>query len=313
MLKKQLKYMLLWLLVGWLTSCNNAPPEETIGASAAQTPVTVCLIGHDTLREYVEVNATSSFLLKNFVKANANGYLHSSSIHLGQQVQQGQILFTVTTKEAQSLGNTLNKLDTSFRFSGINSIKAGSNGFITQLDHQTGDYVMDGEQLAVISDRSSFVFIMNIPYELHALVVNQKTVTIVLPDSELLQGTITSSLPQMDSISQTERITLHVGLSDRSIPEYLIAKVRVPKRSSLNAITVPKAALLTDETQSEFWIMKMSDNNTAVKIPVKKGIETADKVEILSPVLNDHDRILISGQYGLEDSAKVKIIIEQHK
>lgn len=313
MLKKQLKYIILLFLGGCLASCNNAAPEEDASAAVAQTPVTVCLIGHDTLSEYIEVNATSSFLLKNFVKANANGYLHSSSIHLGQQVQRGQVLFTVTTKEAQSLGNTLNKLDTSFRFSGINSIKAGSNGFITQLDHQTGDYVMDGEQLAVISDRSSFVFIMNIPYELHALVANQKMVSIVLPDSEVLQGTITSSLPQMDSISQTERITLHIGLSNRSIPEHLIAKVRILKRSRSNATTVPKAALLTDETQSEFWIMKMSDHNTAVKIPVKKGIETADKVEILSPILNDHNRILISGHYGLEDSAKVKIIIEQNK
>jgi hypothetical protein len=71
---------------------------------------------------------------------------------------------------------------------------------------------------------------------------------------------------------------------------------------------VPKAALLTDETQSEFWIMKMIDDHTAIKVPVKKGIETADRIEILSPVLTERDRVLISGNYGLEDTAKVKII-----
>ena len=39
------------------------------------------------------------------------------------------------------------------------SIKAGSGGYISQVNHQPGDYVQDGEQLAVISDAGSFVFI----------------------------------------------------------------------------------------------------------------------------------------------------------
>ncbi len=29
-----------------------------------------------------------------------------------------------------------------------------------------------------------------------------------------------------------------------------------------------------------FWVMKMTDSITAVKIPVKKGIETTDRIEI---------------------------------
>ena len=57
--------------------------------------------------------------------------------------------------------------------------------------------------------------------------------------------------------------------------------------------------------------MKLIDSITAVKVPVKKGIETTDKVEILSPVLSDSDKILITGNYGLEDTAKVKIIQPQ--
>jgi len=42
--------------------------------------------------------------------------------------------------------------------------------------------------------------------------------------------------------------------------------------------------LLTDETESDFWVMKLIDSSTAVKITVKKGLETADRVEVLSPV-----------------------------
>ena len=52
--------------------------------------------------------------------------------------------------------------------------------------------------------------------------------------------------------------------------------------------------------------MKMIDSNTAVKVPVRRvsGRRTGS---ILSPVFAPSDRILISGNYGLLDTAKVKI------
>jgi len=38
-------------------------------------------------------------------------------------------------------------------------IAASQSGYITTLAHQVGDYVQDGEQLAVISNSKSFGFI----------------------------------------------------------------------------------------------------------------------------------------------------------
>jgi uncharacterized NAD(P)/FAD-binding protein YdhS len=76
---------------------------------------------------------------------------------------------------------------------------------------------------------------------------------------------------------------------------------------------LPKAAVLSDETQSEFWVMKMISDSTAVKVPVKKGIETGDRIEILSPTFNPADKIIITGNYGLPDTAKVKIETTKEK
>ena len=70
---------------------------------------------------------------------------------------------------------------------------------------------------------------------------------------------------------------------------------------------LPKPAVLTDETESTFWVMKLIDSTTAVKVPVVKGLETKDKIEILSPVFKRSDRILVTGNYGLPDTAKVKV------
>ncbi len=53
--------------------------------------------------------------------------------------------------------------------------------------------------------------------------------------------------------------------------------------------------------------MKMTDSVTAVRVPVIKGLETSDKVEIVSPGLKPSDLILLTGNYGLPDTAKVII------
>ena len=94
-----------------------------------------------------------------------------------------------------------------------------------------------------------------------------------------------------------------------ALPENLIAKVHILRSAKPVAQSLPKSALLTDETESDFWVMKLLDSVTAVKVPVKKGIETRDKVEILSPQFGKDDKILVSGNYGLPDTAKVKVII----
>lgn len=288
-------------------SCKNRETKLDEEKTDAITPVTVTTISKEPMIDYIELNATSAFLQKWVVKANVNGYLQTSNAQLNKYVTKGEILFTIKTKEAESIGNTISILDSTLKFSGINKIAAFASGFISQADHQAGDYVQEGEQLAVITDTKSFAFLLNLPYELRPYVMNKKSLDMVLPGGEKLIGIINGTMPSMDAASQTENIILKVN-AVHPIPENLIAKVSVVKSEKKIAQSVTKSAILTDETQSYFWVMKMMDSATAVKVSIKKGIETTDKVEILSPVFSLEDKILITGNYGLPDTAKVKII-----
>jgi multidrug efflux pump subunit AcrA (membrane-fusion protein) len=233
--------------------------------------------------------------------------LKTANVQLNKMVSRGQTLYTVKTKEAESIGNTINILDSSFRFTGVNSIKANGSGFISQIDKQTGDYVQDGDQLAVITDTRSFVFLLNMPYELRPYIINKKSLELVLPDGEKLIGTISGTQPTMDPGSQTQSIILKVN-SSHAIPENLIATVTISKSSKSNTYSLPKSAVLADETQTAFWVMKMMNDSIAAKTPVKKGIETNERIEILAPVFSAADRILVTGNFGLNDTAKVKIV-----
>ncbi len=272
----------------------------------ARTPVTVTAVDRNGLNDYIELNAVSAFLQKSYVKATATGYLQSADVYPGKYVDAGQTLFTMQTKEARSIGNSLSQLDSTLKFSGVNTIRANQHGYITQLNHQSGDYVQDGEQLAVISDRNSFVFLLDLPYELRPVVLRQKTVELVLPDGTTLTGVVGPVMPTVDSASQTQNVVIRVN-NNAAIPENLIAKVRIVKTAKTNTQSLPKAALLTDETESDYWVMKLIDSATAVKVAVKKGIETKDSVEILQPIFAPGDKILVTGNYGLPDTAKVKV------
>lgn len=312
-MQKIIIYFTFLFTVALLAACHNKAGDEDekeVSPEQVRTPVTITSISIEPISEYAEFNATSSFLQDNIVKSNINGYIKSVNARIGQYVAEGRVLFILKTKEAESLGNTINKLDSSFHFSGITQIAASQAGYIIELPHQVGDYVQEGEQLAVISNSKSFGFVLNLPYELRRYVSLNKKVEVILPDSTHLDGVIASFMPAIDSVSQTQQVFIKVT-SPETFPENLIAKVRILKSQKINTISLPRQAVLSDESQTNFWVMKMMDSVKAVKIPVMKGIETGDRIEILRPQFSVNDKIVLSGNYGLPDTAKVKIVGSQ--
>ncbi|WP_214069958.1 efflux RND transporter periplasmic adaptor subunit [Mucilaginibacter sp. dw_454] len=301
-------YLTLSLLV-LLAACKGKSAGGDEGDDAkveAITPVTVTTINDSTLVDYTSLNATSTFQQKNIVKANANGYVQGN-LKPGQYVNQGQVMFTIKTKEAQTIGNTINVLDTTFKFSGLSKIKAPAHGYLTQLNHQSGDYVADGEQLAIISDRASFAFVMQLPYEMRSTVKLNQDVQLTLPDSRKITGKVSSFMPSVDTTAQTQGVVIKISAGN-DIPENLIAKAQIIRSSKSHTQSLPKTAVLTNETQTDFWVMKLINNNTAVKVPVTKGIDVGDRVEILTPKFGPTDKIVVTGNYGLADTAKVNIV-----
>jgi multidrug efflux pump subunit AcrA (membrane-fusion protein) len=289
-----------------LVSCKHAEPDDSGDSPEVVTPVTVTSAHTGLMADTIEMNATSTFLQKSIVKASANGYLTTVNAVVGKTAGKGEVLFVLKTKEAQSIGNTINALDSTFKFSGLITIRAARTGHITEVNHQAGDYVQDGEQLAVINDVNSFVFVLNLPYELRPYVLGKKDVQLKLPDGTKLAGTITSVTAIVDSATQTQNVYIKVP-SDQ-LPVNLVAKVDIVKTAKANATFLPKRAVLANETQTGFWVMKVVNDTTAVKVPVTKGLETNGQVEIVSPAFTAADQFVLTGNYGLADTAAIKIV-----
>ncbi|SEG42746.1 efflux RND transporter periplasmic adaptor subunit [Flavobacterium urumqiense] len=302
-MKKSILFFIVIAL--FFISCkNNNEAEKVIDASV---PVTLTTIETSSIQSFIDLNATATYLVKNVIKANATGYLNSVNVVSNDYVSKGAALFSIKTREAKVLGNTINKIDPSLNFGGAIKVRANTNGFVTSVNVQQGDYVQDGDPLVSINDSGSFAIVLSLPYEFKKYVSINEELTVILPDSTLVKVKVQKYMPSVDATSQTQSVILKV-IGKHDIPENLIVKVRINKSSNSKTVSLPKAAVLSNETETDFWIMKMINNNTAIKIPIKKGVETPDKVEILTPILTSEDKILLSGNYGVADTIKVKVI-----
>lgn len=293
-----------------LNACKNKTGGNEAINNETKTPVTITHIISGPLKETIILNATSSFLVKTNIKSNATGYLETTRLNVGQYVNKGETLFIIKTKEATAVGNTINSLDSSFHFNNTIQIKTNISGYLSAINFQSGDFVQEGDALVMVSEASSFVFLLELPFELKKYISTNTHPELELADGRKLQGTIKTAMPSVDIATQTQQYQIKVS-NNIMIPENLIAKVKLIKEEKNNGISLPKEAILTNETQDQFWVMKLINDSTAVKIPIKKGIETEAFVEVVSPIFNSSDKIVISGNYGLEDTAKVIVKIKE--
>lgn len=302
-----MRYSILLLPLSLLTACGDPPATDQASEVTDRTPVTVTHITNGPLHETVQLSASSAYLIKSPVRANITGYISEVHCAPGQRVGKGDLLFTLRTKESQSIGSAIQKLDSSFHFTGTLPVRASATGTLGPVDHVNGDYVQDGDVLATISDRSSFVFILSVPYELRGLLAANAQVKLTLPDGSRMQGMQGARLPLVDPTAQALQVPVHVSLTE-DLPEGLTATAELDRSENKSTSYLPNEAILTDDTQEHYWVVRMANDSTAVKVPVTIGTHTKSATEIVAPVLGATDRILLTGNYGLPDSALVRII-----
>jgi multidrug efflux pump subunit AcrA (membrane-fusion protein) len=295
-------FLLLTLILILLVACRNK--HESAGTEL--TPRTPVLTGspvYADISDTTDFPAITSYLKKNILKSSIAGVIEAVSAVQGKPVVQGEPLFTIRTMESSAMKNA-QLPDTSLGITGIIKILTPGDGAISSVSHQTGDLVQQGDELAVIADRKSLVFILELPFEMNTYIKLNSSCPLLLPDNTRLMGKISSKLPEMNAQNQTVKYIVTAANSS-ALPENLIASALIAREVRKNVLVLPKAAVLGNETLTSFWVMKLINDSVAVRVPVRKGIENGEKVEIEEPQFSLTDRILTSGNYGLPDTALV--------
>jgi len=287
------------------SSCRHVA-QSTEETTEVKTPVTVVQAEYKPVSSTVTLPAVATFMNKNIIRATTAGNIEKVLIAAGEFISNGQLLFTIRTREAMALDKKV-MADSSLSFKGLINIISHKEGVINSISYQKGDFVQEGDEMASVSEQNSLVFIMDVPFELDRYIEKNRNCRIILPDNRQINGTIERKLPEMDMQSQTMRYVIRPFSTD-GLPGNLIANVTLVKSSNEKATVLPKPAVLGDETQTLFWVMKLINDSTAVRTVVSKGFENNEEVEITSPVFLSSDRIVLTGSYGLPDTARVTII-----
>ncbi len=304
MVTKKNIYSLL-LLVLFAACANKQQVEESL--IVPKSPVEIANIRMGSIDDNLTLSATTVYLKRNVITAEIPAFITKVNIHLGDKVSKGEVLYELQTKESKALGKQIISADTSLAHFGFIKIYSPASGIISTFDkQQTGDYVLEGTQLCTIAESSDLAFQINVPYEFSEFTKTGSKCTITLPDNSVHPATITTPLTAMNTLAQTQTI-LAKSSDILFLPENLIVKVQIIKKETSNKQILVKDGVLSDEMMQEFWVMKLINDSTAVKVNVVVGNRSEKEVEINSPLFNVNDRIIINGNYGLADTAYVKV------
>lgn len=302
-LKSIIKYFTTISLIFFI-SCTSESKDTPL-PSESGTTVKITNPIRTNLTEYINLNANTIFLNKEIIRSTFQGFIEKIYKNIGDVVKIGDPIFLIRTKESSAsdslyigIGNKI--------FKGTITIKVQANGILTSLNYNTGDYVSEGEQLAIISNPSSLRINLNVPYQDVSKINYGSICTILLPNGKTVKANIQKIIPSVDPTSQTQTFILSLDGSE-SLPENLNVNVQIPLSFVKDALTLPKSAVMSNETLEKFWVMKLINDSTAVQVDIQKGIENDSLIQIVKPQFNLNDRIIFDGAYGLPDTANVMI------
>ena len=281
-----------------LAGCRgNVTDGNAVAGDLSRTSVTLTEAVYGSIPENVEFSATSAYLDKSEVASPVSSFVKESMVSPGTVVKAGDILYSLVSKEQHALGDEESPI----------LIRAAGAGIVMETRQQAGTYAAEGSMLCSIADAGSLVFIIDVPYEQRRYVRAGAGCTLVLPDGLRLSAIVRSPLAVVNEVSQSERM---IAVADApSLPEGLNVRAvfAVPGSSAADDMILPKSAVQSDETLTEYWVMKMSEDSTAVKIPVELVRSNASDAEIRSAELSPQDKVILKGGYGLENGARVTV------
>ena len=88
------------LIIAFTTiSCNSVNENGQTTQTEGKVTVTITHVSKHAMSETIELNATSVFLLKTYVKSNTNGYLQEVNVQLGDNINKGKKMFVKRMKK----------------------------------------------------------------------------------------------------------------------------------------------------------------------------------------------------------------------
>ena len=120
------------------------------------------------------------------------------------------------------------------------------------------------------------------------------------------EGTVEMISNELAESTRTVVAILSIPNLDFRLRPGMFVRVRIVLSEHRDTQAIPPNAILTRNDQRGIFMIDPTDQ-TAMFVPVKTGLETRNRVEILSPVFKDNDLIVTVGNHMLETGKSVEV------
>jgi membrane fusion protein (multidrug efflux system) len=128
------------------------------------------------------------------------------------------------------------------------------------------------------------------------------TFTVKSKPSEVFNSRVQRLSGALDQRLRAERVEMDVPNPDKKLLPGMIAEVSIPLPANAGTFIVPKSAIV--DSAEGIYVIK-SENNKAVKVPIKKGRESDDKIEVFGN-LTEGDQLVTEASEEIHPGMVIK-------
>jgi len=186
------------------------------------------------------------------------------------------------------------------------AVRSPTDGVVAERKVKLGDRIGVANKLYMLVDMGSLIARVHVPgRDMRNITVKQPAVvtTDFLPGEEFA-GHVLRISPVVDPSNGTFKVTLELASGRGKLRPGMFVNAHIVTATHARAVLVPKRAVVYDDGMPHVFVV---EDSTATKVQLLKGFEDSDNLEVLSGVVRG-DSIVVVGQNGLKDQAKVRVI-----
>jgi HlyD family secretion protein len=187
------------------------------------------------------------------------------------------------------------------------NIRTPISGVVTDRPLFAGETATAGTPVVTVMDTSAMIAKLHIAQsQAQRLSVGSSASVSVPGVDEELDAKVSLISPALDPGSTTVEVWVRIANATGTLKPGSTVHVTLKGRTAQNALLIPTAALQRSTEGAGKVVMVIGPDGTAVRRSVAAGIQTAESTQILSG-LKPGDTVIVTGGYGLDDGAKVKV------
>ncbi|MCB1734648.1 MAG: efflux RND transporter periplasmic adaptor subunit [Gammaproteobacteria bacterium] len=246
------------------------------------------------------VNAQEEYLLA--LKDRDSGVLKGRRNLVDASVQRLRLFDVpgVTIKQIENTGKVALRVP----------IRAEKGGVVTQIGLREGMYVTPMTELYTISDISKVWVLVDVFEHQMGWFEVGTSADIALPalPGETFSGKVRFIYPELDPKTRTLRVRLEFDNADGKLKPNMLAEATIWGGAKEDVLTIPREAII--ETGKRRVVLLALGDGRFQPAPVRTGMWTADKVEILSG-LQPNAEVVVSGQFLIDSESNLQAALRR--